>query len=82
MTRTRWIQLALVVAGVVLGVLAYRVQVDNLPLTTSARAFATVLAAWAFLGAATFAFAATPVAPFVGVVVVTAGAASTVKLKT
>ena len=31
----RWIQIALALAGVALGVLAYRVQIDNLPLTTT-----------------------------------------------
>src|SRR5262245_174394 len=60
MTRTRWIQATLVVAGVVMGLLAYRVQVDNLPLTTSARSFASVAAAWAFLGAGTFAWIRRP----------------------
>lgn len=46
------IVLALVgTAGVALGVLAYRVQVDNLPepFTTTGRAVATVVLAWAFL---------------------------------
>ncbi len=40
---------ALATLGVALGVLAYRVQVDNLLQTTSLRSGATVLAAWSFL---------------------------------
>jgi signal transduction histidine kinase len=48
-TGMRWIQLALAIAGVVLGVVAYRVQMDNLPLTTAARSAASVFAAWSFL---------------------------------
>jgi signal transduction histidine kinase len=39
----------LAAGGAVLGVVAYRVQVDNLPLTTSLRSWGTVVAAWAFL---------------------------------
>jgi signal transduction histidine kinase len=48
-TRTRWIQIALAIAGVALGLVAYRVQIDNLPLTTMARSMASVAAAWSFL---------------------------------
>ena len=49
-------------AGVVLGVLAYRVQIDNLPypLTTQARAMATVVAAWSFLAAGLIAWLRRP----------------------
>jgi hypothetical protein len=49
MSSTRAIQVLLAIAGVVLGVLAYRVQMDNLPLTTTARSQASVVAAWSFL---------------------------------
>jgi signal transduction histidine kinase len=41
----------LVLAGFGLGVVAYDVQMDNLPMTTSLRAAAGVVAAWAFLAA-------------------------------
>jgi len=49
-------------AGVVLGVLAYRVQIDNLPypLTTQARAMAGVVAAWSFLAAGLIAWLRRP----------------------
>jgi signal transduction histidine kinase len=53
-------QALLAVAGVALGVVAYRVQVDNLPLTTSLRSGATVVAAWSFLGAGLMAWARRP----------------------
>ncbi len=58
----RLVQIALAAAGIVLGVLAYRAQVDNLPdpLTTPARASATVLAGWAFLVAGLVAWARRP----------------------
>ena len=49
MTTTRWLHVGLAVAGVLLGVLAYQVQMDNLPLTTTARSLASVVAAWSFL---------------------------------
>src|SRR3990172_12669673 len=54
----RTILALLALAGVVVGVLAYRVQVDNLPepLTTSTRAMATVVAAWSFLVAGLIAW--------------------------
>ena len=61
--RATRITLALLaVAGVVLGVLAYQVQVDNLPepLTTSGRAIATVVAAWSFLVAGLVAWLRRP----------------------
>jgi signal transduction histidine kinase len=49
--RKRALGLAIAVGGVILGVLAYRAQVRNLPEpdTTSARALASVGTAWAFL---------------------------------
>ena len=52
----------LALAGIVLGVLAYRVQVDNLPepLTTPLRAMATVAAAWSFLAAGLIAWLRRP----------------------
>jgi signal transduction histidine kinase len=52
----------LAVAGVVLGVLAYQVQIDNLPypLTTEARAMGQVVAAWSFLGAGLIAWLRRP----------------------
>ncbi|MDH4103534.1 MAG: histidine kinase [Thermoleophilia bacterium] len=57
MTRIRWIQIALAGAGVALGVLAYRVQIDNLPNTTSLRSVGSVAAAWSFLLAGLVAWA-------------------------
>jgi signal transduction histidine kinase len=48
-TNMRVIQIALAIAGILLGVVAYRVQMDNLPLTTAARSAASVIAAWSFL---------------------------------
>jgi signal transduction histidine kinase len=62
MTGTRWIQVALGLAGLLLGLLAYQAQVDNLPepLTTPARASATVVAAWAFLVAGLVAWQRRP----------------------
>jgi signal transduction histidine kinase len=50
--RVRYLQALAVVAGWILGLIAYHVQVENLgPLTTHARAGAGVLAAWTFLAA-------------------------------
>jgi signal transduction histidine kinase len=49
MRKLAWAQVAVAVVGVALGVLAYRVQMDNLPLTTMARSIASVVAAWSFL---------------------------------
>src|SRR6187401_941326 len=49
MTGMRWIHAGLAVAGGVLGVLAYEVQMNNLPSTTSLRSWAGVVAAWSFL---------------------------------
>jgi signal transduction histidine kinase len=48
-STTRVTQTVLAIAGVLLGVLAYTVQMDNLPLTTTARSAASVVAAWSFL---------------------------------
>lgn len=47
-------------AGIVLGVLAYQVQVDNLPSTTSVRSWAGVVAAWSFLVAGLVAWRRRP----------------------
>jgi signal transduction histidine kinase len=60
MSRTRALQSFLVVAGVGLGLLAYEVQMNNLPLTTSARSWAGVVAAWSFLLAGLFAWVRRP----------------------
>jgi signal transduction histidine kinase len=52
----------LAIAGVAVGVLAYQVQVDNLPepLTTPLRSAATVVAAWSFLVAGLIAWLRRP----------------------
>jgi signal transduction histidine kinase len=60
MTGMRWIQIALALAGVVLGVLAYQVQMDNLPNTTALRSAGSVAAAWSFLLAGLVAWARRP----------------------
>jgi signal transduction histidine kinase len=49
--QARYIWSLLVLAGFALGVVAYDVQMDNLPLTTSARAAAGVVVAWTYLAA-------------------------------
>jgi hypothetical protein len=59
-TRTRWLQLALAVAGVLLGLLAYRVQMDNIPTTTELRSCGSVFAAWSFLFAGLVAWMRRP----------------------
>ena len=57
----RALRAVLAAAGVVLGVLAYRVQIDNLDtLTSPIRATAIVAVAWAFLGAGLIAWARRP----------------------
>jgi hypothetical protein len=57
----RAVRIALVAAGLVLGVVAYRVQIDNLgALTTPVRATAIVAVAWAFLVAGLVAWARRP----------------------
>ena len=56
MSATRAAHAFLAVAGIGLGFLAYRVQVDNLPLTTALRSGATVVAAWSFLVAGLIAW--------------------------
>jgi signal transduction histidine kinase len=56
----RWIQVALALAGVALGVLAYHVQMDNLPNTTALRSLGSVAAAWSFLLAGLIAWARRP----------------------
>lgn len=60
MSATRALKALLAIAGVVLGVVAYRVQIHNLPLTTSLRSGATVVAAWAFLVAGLVAWTRRP----------------------
>jgi len=60
MTGMRWIQAALAVAGGVLGLLAYEVQMNNLPATTSLRSWAGVIAAWSFLLAGLIAWSRRP----------------------
>ena len=60
MSTARGAQVCLAVAGVALGVLAYRVQMDNLPTTTEARSAAGVVAAWSFLLAGLVAWARRP----------------------
>jgi signal transduction histidine kinase len=57
----RLVTAALAASGVVLGVLAYRVQMDNLlEQTTTLRAFASVAAAWSFLVAGLVAWRRRP----------------------
>jgi signal transduction histidine kinase len=56
----RAIRIAIAVAGLALGVLAYQVQVDNLADTTTARSAANVLAAWSFLVAGLIAWRRRP----------------------
>jgi len=60
MSTTRVLQVLLAIAGALLGVVAYRVQIHNLPLTTSLRSGATVVAAWAFLVAGLVAWSRRP----------------------
>jgi signal transduction histidine kinase len=60
MTRTRWLQLGLLIAGVVLGVRAYQVQMANLPLTTELRSAGSVAAAWSALAAGLIAWIRRP----------------------
>jgi signal transduction histidine kinase len=56
----RWIKVALGLAGLLLGVLAYRVQMANLPTTTALRSAGSVAAAWSFLVAGLVAWARRP----------------------
>jgi signal transduction histidine kinase len=60
MSGTRLLQASLAIAGVALGLLAYRVQMDNLPTTTSIRSWGSVAAAWSFLVAGLVAWARRP----------------------
>jgi signal transduction histidine kinase len=60
MTGMRWLQVALALAGIVLGVLAYQVQMDNVPTTTALRSWGSVAAAWSFLLAGLVAWARRP----------------------
>jgi len=48
------------VGALVLGFVAYRVQIDNIPLTTPARASASVAAGWTFVAAGLVAWARRP----------------------
>ncbi len=61
---TKPARLAIVLAGLGLGVIAYRVQIDNLnilgPFTTPTRAWAIVAVAWAFLFAGLVAWTRRP----------------------
>jgi signal transduction histidine kinase len=59
---SRSIRAGVAVAGLVVGVLAYEVQVNNLPepLTTPARSIASVVAAWTFLVAGLIAWRRRP----------------------
>src|SRR5512133_672198 len=60
MTGMRWIHAGLAATGGVLGVLAYEVQVNNLPNTTSLRSWVGVVAAWSFLLAGLIAWRRRP----------------------
>jgi signal transduction histidine kinase len=62
MSRKRVLQVLVAAVGIVVGVLAYKVQVANLPapLTTPARASASVVAAWSFLLAGLVAWSRRP----------------------
>src|SRR6476620_10135000 len=60
MRGVRSIQTGLAATGGVLGVLAYEVQMDNLPSTTSLRSWAGVVAAWSFLLAGLIAWRRRP----------------------
>ncbi len=63
-TPTKPARLAIALAGLGLGVIAYRVQIDNLnilgPFTTPTRAWAIVAVAWAFLFAGLVAWTRRP----------------------
>ena len=75
-TPTKLVRLAIVLAGLGLGVIAYRVQIDNLnilgPFTTPTRAWAIVTVAWAFLFAGLVAWTRRP-GNFVGPLMLAAG---------
>lgn len=60
MTGTRVVQVLLALAGIALGVVAYRVQVENIPTTTSLRSWGSVVAAWSFLAAGLIAWIRRP----------------------
>ena len=60
MTGTRVVQVLLALAGIVLGVLAYEVQMDNIPTTTELRSAGSVVAAWSFLLAGLIAWMRRP----------------------
>ena len=60
MTGTRWIQVALAMAGLALGVVAYQLQMDNVPGNTALRSWGSVAAAWSFLLAGLVAWVRRP----------------------
>jgi signal transduction histidine kinase len=60
MTSMRLLRLLLALVGVALGLLAYRVQVHNLPNTTALRSGGSVAAAWSFLLAGLVAWSRRP----------------------
>jgi signal transduction histidine kinase len=56
----RALRFALIPAAIALGVVAYRIQIDNLSITTPARSLAIVAVAWAFVAAGLVAWARRP----------------------
>ena len=59
-TSTRVFQVALAFGGLALGVVAYQVQMDNIPTTTTLRSMGSVAAAWSFLAAGLVAWVRRP----------------------
>jgi signal transduction histidine kinase len=55
-----WVHAAVAVAGLAMGVVAYRVQVDNILTTTPVRSMTSVAAGWAFLVAGLVAWTRRP----------------------
>lgn len=60
MAWKRVAQIGLALAGLVVGVLAYRVQIQSIPTTTELRSAGSVAAAWSFLFAGLYAWARRP----------------------
>ena len=60
MSGTRVAQVLLAGVGFALGLVAYRVQIENIPATTEIRSWGSVLAAWSFLVAGLVAWARRP----------------------
>ncbi len=56
----RVLQVTLAIAGIALGLVAYQVQIDNIPTTTELRASGSVAAAWSFLLAGLIAWVRRP----------------------